>query len=67
MHIHGKISPLSGCRPTSVHMNKAKAAALLIAFLGLVLVVPACNTTEGVGKDIKSAGESLEDAAQKAN
>ncbi len=29
-----------------------------------VLALNACNTTEGVGKDIKSAGKGLEEAAQ---
>ena len=29
-----------------------------------VLVLGACNTVEGVGKDVKSAGETVEDAAK---
>ncbi|MGE3108865.1 MAG: entericidin A/B family lipoprotein [Phycisphaerales bacterium] len=41
------------------------------ACLGVLSVVvltslPGCNTTEGVGKDIKSAGAGLEDAARDA-
>lgn len=29
-------------------------------------VMTACNTTEGVGKDIKAAGEGIEDTARDA-
>jgi predicted small secreted protein len=36
--------------------------ALTLAPLGLV----ACNTTEGVGKDVKSAGNAIEDTANDA-
>ncbi len=35
---------------------------LLAALLGLSL--SACNTVEGAGKDIKKAGEKIEDAAK---
>jgi predicted small secreted protein len=28
------------------------------------LILTACNTVEGVGRDIKSAGEAIEDAAE---
>ncbi len=39
-------------------------------FSGLLLLpliaVAACNTTEGVGKDLQSAGEEVEKAADKA-
>ncbi|MFD0847612.1 entericidin A/B family lipoprotein [Sphingosinicella xenopeptidilytica] len=28
-----------------------------------LLAITACNTVEGVGKDVKSAGETVEDAA----
>ena len=39
----------------------------LLALLGLVslLGLSACNTVEGVGKDIQKAGETLEGAAKK--
>ena len=33
---------------------------LLLAFVGLLA---ACNTVAGVGKDVKKAGEKIEDAA----
>ena len=37
---------------------------LISAFLlGSALILSACNTVEGAGKDIQSAGETIEDAA----
>ena len=30
-----------------------------------VFMLAACNTIDGIGKDIKKAGESIEDAARK--
>lgn len=38
----------------------------LFALLALTagLVVSACNTVEGAGKDVKSAGEAVEDTAR---
>ncbi|MFO0832322.1 MAG: entericidin A/B family lipoprotein [Phycisphaerales bacterium] len=38
---------------------------VLSAFIA-ALAVAACNTTEGVGKDVKAAGEGIEDAAKDA-
>jgi predicted small secreted protein len=37
------------------------ALATLIGVLGISLT--ACNTTEGVGKDIEAAGDGIQDAA----
>lgn len=37
-------------------------SALLIVF---AISLGACNTVKGVGKDIKKAGEELEEAAEK--
>lgn len=31
------------------------------------LALTGCNTTEGVGEDIKAVGESIDDAAEDAN
>ena len=36
---------------------------ILTVFMGIALV--GCNTMEGVGKDMKGAGDSLETAAKK--
>lgn len=37
------------------------AAALMFGSSALVLT--ACNTTEGVGRDVEAAGEGIQDAA----
>lgn len=39
---------------------------LIVAILGAAFVLAACNTVEGVGKDIKKGGEVIEKAAEKA-
>ena len=39
---------------------------LSLAFVAATLGVAACNTTEGVGKDIKAAGKGIENAASDA-
>ena len=36
----------------------------MFALIACVLAVAACNTTEGVGKDIKKGGEAIEKAAK---
>ena len=38
----------------------------LFSLLVLVALLAACNTIEGVGKDIKKGGEVIEKAAEKA-
>jgi predicted small secreted protein len=39
---------------------------LLVAMLSTAMFsLSACNTIDGMGKDIKKAGESIEDAAKK--
>ena len=41
-----------------------KRFLLSLLFLGACTVLlSACNTVEGVGKDVKKAGEAIEDAA----
>jgi predicted small secreted protein len=45
-------------------MNKTYALIAAAVFLGLQL--SACNTIQGVGKDITKTGEVIEDAAKKA-
>lgn len=44
----------------------AQFGLLTSAAAALVTLLAACNTTEGVGKDIESAGEGLKEAAQDA-
>jgi len=38
----------------------------LLGLLVCVAVFAACNTVEGVGKDVKKAGQAIEKAAEKA-
>ncbi len=37
----------------------------LFALFAAVVVLAACNTFEGVGKDAKKAGQAIENAAKK--
>lgn len=37
--------------------------ALTIAAVGAALLMSACNTVEGAGRDLQSAGSAVEDAA----
>jgi predicted small secreted protein len=38
----------------------------LVALAGVVLGLAACNTVEGVGKDVKATGTAIEKAADSA-
>jgi predicted small secreted protein len=38
----------------------------LIAACAALMVLAACNTVQGIGKDIKKGGEAIEKAAEKA-
>jgi predicted small secreted protein len=42
-----------------------KKIALMLVLVGFTGSMIACNTTEGVGKDMKSAGNSIENAADR--
>ena len=42
-----------------------KKLLILIATLGMTLLA-ACNTVEGMGKDISKAGDAIEGAAKKS-
>ncbi|HEV7913875.1 MAG TPA: entericidin A/B family lipoprotein [Albitalea sp.] len=37
----------------------------LLLIAAALFVLAGCNTVDGIGKDIKKAGESIEDAAKK--
>lgn len=57
--------------PTTTHRTEDRpvqpwnlAALLLIA--GAALIAAGCNTTKGVGQDMQSVGEAIEDAADDA-
>jgi predicted small secreted protein len=44
----------------------AKSRVLLLLLVGLLQVgLVGCNTIQGAGKDLKKAGEKIEDAARK--
>ena len=45
---------------------KKFAITILVALSAAVPLLSACNTTEGAGKDIKSAGKGLENTARDA-
>jgi entericidin B len=40
--------------------------AATIALVALALGLAACNTIEGVGKDVKAGGQAIENAASKS-
>ena len=42
-----------------------KTLIALVFALAAVLGLSACNTMEGIGKDVKKAGSTIEDAAKK--
>lgn len=44
-------------------MTRIRASLVLLA-AALALALSACNTVEGMGKDIKKAGEKIEDTAK---
>jgi predicted small secreted protein len=37
----------------------------VFSLLCMILIISGCNTMEGVGRDVKTAGKSLEHTAQK--
>ena len=39
---------------------------VLLAFAAATLAVAACNTVEGAGKDVKAAGNAVEETAKDA-
>lgn len=52
--------------PMSTNTSRNTARVLLASIAAACLWLAACNTTEGVGKDIESAGEGIKDAARDA-
>ena len=38
----------------------------MLSVLVVALLIAACNTVEGVGKDVKATGDAIEKAAQKS-
>ena len=50
--------------PGGTKSMKISRAWLLLLTAATALSLAACNTVEGAGKDIKKAGEKIEDAAK---
>jgi len=44
----------------------ANRSLLLAGLITLAIPLSACHTVEGAGKDVKSAGNAIEDTAQEA-
>lgn len=55
-------------RECRIAPSRSRASFLLAAALatGAILALAGCNTTEGIGKDIKSVGKGIEEAASDA-
>jgi predicted small secreted protein len=47
-------------------MKKVATVVITALLASQVMFLAACNTTEGAGKDIKSAGKAIEDTAKDA-
>jgi predicted small secreted protein len=47
-------------------MKKTLVPVATAVLAALTLSLAACNTTEGVGKDVKSAGKAIQDTANDA-
>jgi predicted small secreted protein len=47
-------------------MQRTRQILSLLALVALALTTAGCNTVEGAGKDIKSAGAEIEEAARDA-
>ena len=46
--------------------TKRVSAAVMLVFSALVLSLAGCNTTAGAGRDLRSAGNAIEDTAEDA-
>ncbi|MFO0832233.1 MAG: entericidin A/B family lipoprotein [Phycisphaerales bacterium] len=49
-----------------MQLTSVRRAFALIALAAVVVVIASCNTVEGVGRDIKSGGKAIENAASDA-
>ena len=46
------------------NMKLAKSLLKVAFMLTILVVIPACNTMHGAGKDVERGGEKLQDAAK---
>ena len=44
----------------------ASKLIVLLSLIGVAFALAACNTVEGVGKDVKATGQAIENTADKA-
>ena len=49
---------------TNMHKTLAKIFLTLVILTGASAVLSACNTTEGVGKDMSAAGHKISNEAE---
>lgn len=54
--------PAAAARPRAVRYSQIVSALSLVAVFALL---PACNTTRGMGRDLEKAGEGIQNSADK--
>lgn len=61
-------SPKASVRPVRPSGKHRLIVARVLALAGVAMLttLSACNTTEGVGRDVKAAGRGIENAASSA-
>ena len=52
---------------SSEEMMKLDILPRIVALLAVLSLAAACNTIEGMGEDVESAGEAMEEEAEEAN
>jgi len=58
----GTTNQTPGVSEKEPNMNVAKWLKLML-LLGVMVLVPACETMEGAGRDVEDVGDSIKDAA----
>jgi entericidin A len=48
-----------------VFLSAKRRMLTALVLLGLLGMIQACNTVEGAGKDVKKAGQGIEDSAER--
>jgi len=51
---------------SKIRINALRVALLLTVLAPMALSLSACNTTEGVGRDVSSTGHAITDSARDA-
>jgi predicted small secreted protein len=55
---------LPAALPMFVNCHKEKSMSRVLIVSVLMLVLSACNTVQGIGKDVKKGGEVIEKSAK---